>query len=106
MWVRPILIVGYVEEEGVEYILKSGQIVVGRLADDGLECSGRSGKEGCDFLRGHSRLMVLRTVYCDGRSILGIAPYMRSCDSGDGLGVRDGYVVISSLVLVRSWCTP
>jgi hypothetical protein len=80
-------------------------IIVGRLADDRLERSGRSGKEGNDFLRGHSCLVVLRTVYCDERSKLGIAPDMCSCNSGDGLGIRNGYVVISALVLVHCWCT-
>lgn len=100
---HPILIVGYVKEEGVEYILKSGQIVVGRLDDDRLESSGRSGKEGSDFLRSHSRLVVLRTVYCNEQSILGNAPDMRSYNSSNGLGVRDGYVVIVTQVWGRCW---
>ena len=51
--VGTILIVGNVEEEGVQHITEGGEIIVRWLADNWLEGGSRRGKERGDLLRGH-----------------------------------------------------
>lgn len=101
-----ILIVGYVEKEGVEHVPERREVVVSGLADDGRECCGRGGEEGGDLLRGHSRRVVLCRVCCDGRRERDIGSDMRICGSGDGRVFHGDCVVSGALVLVCRWCTP
>ena len=41
----PILIVWDVQEEGVQYFAKHHEVIVSRLANDGLKCGCRRGEE-------------------------------------------------------------
>ncbi len=50
---RAILIIGNVEEEGIEDVAQHGKVVVAGLAQDGLKHCRRHGKSGGDFFWCH-----------------------------------------------------
>ncbi len=52
-WMCPMLVVRDIEEEGVQDVSDRREIIVGRLAHDGLEVGGGRGEESRDLLGRH-----------------------------------------------------